>query len=266
MFKKIIAIILMQMVPLAYAADLASWGYDKNNGPAVWARLSPANTQCVVGKRQSPINVEGSATTAKNLLTIKYSPAPLIITDDGVTPLMVGDKKLIVNLGHTIELSFPGTKEHIVYNGEFYDLLQLHFHTPAENSLNGKIYPAEIHIVHQGEHGKVVVIAVFIKEGKANPALSRIINNTPGGKGKSITVPNNGINPISFLPHNRSYYSFDGSLTTPPCVEGIQWIVMKQPITASAEQIKKLSQVIGIENARPLQADNERKILFFNQK
>lgn len=250
----------------AFAANDAGakvkWGYTGNDGPSHWAKLSPHFSLCQKGKEQSPVNILKETAVSKNALKIHYLSAPMVILDDGETNLMIGHEQTIINDGHTIQLNFPKKSLHefITFQGKKYRLIQFHLHVPAENQIAGKSFPFEIHFVHQGENGILAVIAVLASTGKANAYIDKIIKHMPRKPGKEKVIKGERINPLNFLPTEHDYYHFPGSLTTPPCSEGVQWLVMKNTITISADQIKKLKTVIKKENARPLQHLNGRKI------
>lgn len=263
-FKILIANILVFLVfgfCFANKNGKVEWGYHGKGNPTEWAKLSPANTLCLVGRLQSPINIKNAISSRKNLLSIQYQPAPLVIMDDGETRINIGNQTLNANLGKTVQVNFPQVKETMEYNGMTHHLLQFHLHVPSENLIQGKSFPAEIHFVNQGAEGHVAVIAVFIKEGHENPTIQQILKYFPKAAGKTEFIKDISINPANLLPKNRAYYSFQGSLTTPPCSEGLNWIVMKEPIEASAVQLVKLREAVG-ENARPIQPTNGRKIIF----
>lgn len=261
-----IGIIAFMLSINAFAANDAGakvkWGYTGNDGPTHWAKLSPDFALCETGKTQSPINILKEAATSKNALKIHYLPAPMVILDDGETNLLIGHDQTIINDGHTIQLNFPKKSLHefIVFQGKKYRLVQFHLHIPAENQIAGKSFPFEIHFVHQGENGTLAVIAVLANIGKANPYIDEIVKHMPEDAGKEKTIKGERINPFNFLPKKHDYYHFAGSLTTPPCSEGVQWLVMKDTITISTEQIAKLKTVIKEDNARPLQHLHGRKI------
>lgn len=242
-----------------------AWSYSGNTGPSAWATLSPDFALCSNGTSQSPIdiNTHEMLPAEQNPLQINYSTAPLNIVEDGLTTLQIPGKTIQINDGHTIQLDFlaDSSKETIRIGDTEFKLVQLHFHTPAENQINGKIYPAEIHFVHQGPNGRLAVIGVFIKPGNNNPLISRILANLPKTKGTVQEVKDAAINPAELLPQNKLFYSFLGSLTTPPCAENVTWMVMANPIEASASQIQKLRYAIAEDNARPVQPLNNRRII-----
>lgn len=239
------------------------WGYSGDKGPAEWGRLDPAFALCAKGKTQSPINIQKFKTTF-NSLTMNYQSAPMMIIDDGNTELDIGNSHVITNDGHGIQLNFPqgSSKETITFKDKEYHLVQFHVHTPSETILRGRAFPMEIHFVHQGESGEVVVIAVFVKTGASNPVLQKLIANFPQDHGIEHAIKDERINPMDLIPTKHDYYNFMGSLTTPPCTEGLHWIVMANPITATNAQISSFKNAAGTNNARPEQPLNNRPIYF----
>jgi carbonic anhydrase len=240
------------------------WGYKGNIGPERWGQLDPRFALCAAGLAQSPVNITKKVTASPHSLTLAYTPAPLDIINDGPTEVQIGDMKTIIYDGHGIEVNFPSLlsslKETITFDGKTYRLVQFHIHTPSENEWHGQLFPLEIHFVHQGENGQLAVIAVFAKGGKANPELQKIIDNLPQDKAIEHEIAGQSINPIALMPAKKDYYSLMGSLTTPPCSEGVKWIVMTDPITISPAQIIKLKRAVGGANARPVQKLNKRVV------
>jgi carbonic anhydrase len=148
----------------------------------------------------------------------------------------------------------------LVLDSGAYQMKQVHFHSPSENTIHGKIFPLEAHFVHADSKGNLTVLAVMYTEGKANLGLAKLW----GQMSKEVSEPvalKNRVTASELIPENRSYYRYSGSLTTPPCTEGVRWLVMKNPMTASKEQIKALNDVIQHDNNRPLQALNGRIIV-----
>src|SRR5579885_685780 len=238
-----------------------SWGYKGNNGPERWGQLAPAFIQCAKGKAQSPISIVKKVNKIPGSLVINYQSSPVSIKYDGNTSLMIGSTQTIINDGHSMQINFSHgqANENIKLNGVEYRLVQFHLHSPSENELRGQNFPLEIHFVHQGSDGKVAVIGVFVKGGAANPVLENMIKQFPNDKGVEHPVQGS-INPADLLPVKRDYYSFMGSLSTPPCTEGLQWIVMSDTITASQSQILLFRKAMGGSNARPVQPLNKRVI------
>ena len=249
------------------AAAKVKWGYEGKIGPQHWGQLDPAFAICANGQTQSPINISPETITKNTVLNLNYQAAPMLIVDDGITELLIGKTQTIFNDGHTIQLNFAhDADEKITYNGNAYWLVQFHIHTPGENKWQGQSFPMEIHFVHQSEDGLVVVISVFVRNGKENPAFKKIVAHVPKRPGAIMTIKGENINPIDLMPVRQDFYGFTGSLTTPPCTEGVQWLVMAEPITASAVQIAKLKRAINGDNARPVQPLHGRQIFWAIKK
>jgi carbonic anhydrase len=243
------------------AAVKVKWSYVGTTGPSHWGMLSPDFEACDTGRAQSPINIGRKKTRVPFDLKIKYHPAPMIIGEDLETKLMIGKTQTIYNDGHSIQLNFnEKSKEFIRIGGKDYQLVQFHFHSPSETLWHKQDFPLEIHFVHESKDGDVAVVAVFVKGGADNSALTEILGHLPEADHVAYDVPDVSINPADLLPSDQRYYTFDGSLTTPPCTEGLKWIVMPQPITASPAQILRIRQESGGTNARPVQPMNDRAL------
>lgn len=249
-----------------YAAVKLKWSYKGNLGPERWGQIDPSFSLCSRGKSQSPINIIGKTISKKYDLSLNYTSAPLNIVNDGVTTLQIDNHQTIMNDGHSIQVNFSqNANESITYHGNSYKLVQFHIHTPSENQWHGQSFPMEIHFVHQGENGKVLVIGVFATGGKNNSEMQKIIRNLPSDKGKEHLIANEHINPAELFPSIMDYYNFMGSLTTPPCLENVEWIVLSTPISVSPAQIVMLRKAVGGANARPVQSLNGRQISFSAQ-
>lgn len=223
----------------------AHWGYSGTAGPSHWGQLSEAFKTCNSGTRQSPINVTETQAIKANLDALSFSYSPV--------------QPEILNNGHTIQVNYaPGS--HVRVAGKKYELLQFHFHTPSENKLAGKSFPMEMHLVHKSDDGQLAVVAVFIETGKENAVLKSAWEHMPTQAGKRAKLSNLKLSAESLLPKSREFAHFKGSLTTPPCSEGVNWVVLKTPIQVSKQQLAKFEKVIG-ENARPVQPLNDRFIL-----
>lgn len=249
---------------VSYAAEgvttePTNWSYSNAEH---WGTLDPKYKLCESGKEQSPINIKDAVPRSDNSLKFSYTPAPIRIIDDGLTTLNILGHKTIINDGHTIQLNFPlhSPKILLSFAGKKYRLVQFHFHFPSENLVDGKNYPGEIHFVNESKTGNILVIGVFITEGKANPAIQKILENLPAKENVLKVVNGSHLNLSDLMPTNETYYNFKGSLTSPPCTEGFDWIVMTNPIEASKEQIEQLKKAIGPANARPVQPTNNRVI------
>lgn len=238
-----------------------NWGYKGNIGPERWAKLNPDFALCATGTRQSPVNLTGDMTPSKASLSFQYHVAPMWVMDNGATKLQLGQDLTFINDGHGIQLNFHAdAHEYLLYEGEKYELVQLHFHSPSENELEGRRFPLEVHFVHQGSNGKVAVVGVFVRAGEANPTIQKVIDHLPKEEGKEIAIRGERIDPAELLPKDKIFYAFDGSLTTPPCTEGLYWLQMKDSLTATPAQIQQLRWAAGGDNARPIQSLNGRRV------
>jgi carbonic anhydrase len=164
-----------------------------------------------------------------------------------------------VNNGHSIQVNYNAGST-ITVHGKAFELQQFHFHSPSENTIEGQSFPLEAHFVHADQKGNLAVIAVMFTSGTKNAELGKVWEQMPNRAGEKRPLPKS-INADLLLPKSRDYYRFNGSLTTPPCSEGVWWLVMKSSPTVSEEQIKKFTQTMGFPNNRPLQPINARVIL-----
>jgi carbonic anhydrase len=242
------------------------FAYSGDHGPANWSTLSPAYSVCQAGKNQSPVDIVGKQDVDLPMLELKYSTLALNF----------------VNNGHAVQANYAAgstmaddyhedapNKAHVTYApgstvahlGSTYELKQFHFHSPSEHQVDGKNMPAEVHFVHADSNGHLAVIAVFVAEGPAHPTVTQLWQNLPGEEGDSRSL-DRPISASDMLPETRdySYYYYQGSLTTPPCSEGVRWLLMKEPISMSAEQLAALKRAIGFDNNRPVQPLNGRVI------
>lgn len=222
----------------------AHWTYSGTTGPAKWATVDEKFGTCAMGHTQSPIDIRTADVQAAALPAINfdYKPTPLKVIDNG----------------HTVQVNIaPGSS--ITVGDTRYDLLQFHFHKPSEERLNGKAYPLVVHLVHKSEAGKLAVVAVLLDKGARQPLIQAVFDNLPKAKEQETAVPGLGIDLNGLLPENRAYYSFAGSLTTPPCSEGVSWFVLKTPVQVSAEQIARFGRAYAM-NARPVQPLNGRVV------
>lgn len=227
----------------AFAADGSHWGYAGAEGPDQWAKLSPDNYACQSGKNQSPVDLKGSIHAALKPLKMDYKAG--------------GNE--VLNNGHTLQVGFtPGSA--LWLDGERFELKQYHFHAPSENLIAGVSYPLEVHLVHADKDGNLAVVAVMFKEGAENKALAALWPQLPkeAGVKAALAAP---LSAAALLPTKRAYYRFSGSLTTPPCSEGVRWLVMKNPVTVSKAQVAEFAELIHHPNNRPVQALNGRPVL-----
>lgn len=198
------------------AATKVKWGYKGDSGPIQWAELDPSFKLCAQGKLQSPIDIGKRVPSGNQSLAIHYSGAPLTIAEDIITQILIGDTQTVINDGHSVQVNFPDVSipEMITFQNQTYRLVQLHFHSPSENTWRGRAFPMEIHFVHQGDHGQLAVIAVFVKGGEGNDTLQKIIDHLPSVKGQAFTIQGENIDPANLLPNVLDYYAFKGSRTT----------------------------------------------------
>lgn len=218
------------------------WGYTGANAAPYWGTLDPSYEACESGEKQSPINI--SKFLQEDLPNIEpgYTSSPLVVK----------------NSGHTIEVGFqPGGGFSV--GGVQYHLKHAHFHTPSEHYLDGAPYPMELHFVHQADDRTLGVIAAMMKVGEHNPVIEGVWLNTPISTGGEKVIDSVEISAGDLLPASLEYYKYEGSLTTPPCTEGVQWHVLKDPIELSEKQLKAFQALFPV-NARPVQALNDRVI------
>lgn len=236
-------LVALMAAPTASAQDEPEFGYSGKHGPEHWADLNPEWSACGDGQSQSPINIVNATDEEQPELEMNYQ---------------VGSKDF-ANNGRNVQVNYNAGSTLSVAGGRTYELKQFHFHSPSEHQVDGKNLPAEIHLVHADAAGELAVVSLLVNEhGAANPAISRLWNNIPGFRGTTNAMP--GFNVADLLPEDSSHYTYSGSLTTPPCSEGVAWFVMEQPVTMSFEQVATLKRAIGLENNRPVQALNGRTV------
>ena len=217
------------------------WSYDGATGPHAWARLSPEFAKCGNGERQSPIDIRDGMKVELDPIAFEYRPSGFRVIDNG----------------HTIQANVNGWNS-IRVMGRRFRLVQFHFHSPSEEMIDGQQFDMVVHLVHKDGEGRLAVVAVLVEAGARQPALQAVLNNLPLEKGMEVMAGSNlDLNQI--LPDNRKYFTYMGSLTTPPCTEDVLWIVMKQPVQATAEQMNLFARMYPM-NARPIQSARGRTI------
>lgn len=222
----------------APAHNGAHWAY---NDQAAWASVAGA---CASGHEQSPINLS--------------SAAPMAETPD-LTPRYLPMDGAFVNNGHTLQFTPTQANAFLTIGQDAFTFAQFHFHAPAEHTLDRRAYPAELHFVHRNGAGQLAVVGVFIEEGAENAALTALLAAKPAGEGETqATHLQANLNVL--LPSDRTYFSYAGSLTTPPCTEGVRWNVLRTPIQASAAQIAALREALGA-SSRHVQPLGERTVM-----
>jgi carbonic anhydrase len=218
------------------------WGYSGEGAPAHWGDIDPRFTTCKNGVNQSPIDLTGFTESELPAITFNYQ----LTSSD------------ILNNGHAIQANVKEGSS-ITVDGKTFELKQFHFHNPSENNINGKSFPLEAHFVHASKDGELAVVAVMFEEGEENKALNELWAKMPQNVGDKNPIDAKNLDAL--LPKDRDYYRFNGSLTTPPCTEGVRWLVMKKPVTLSAAQIETFKKVMHHHNNRPIQPTNARVIL-----
>jgi carbonic anhydrase len=234
----------VQDLPVAEApaatAHTVHWAYAGDEaGPENWGELDHAYAACSDGLTQSPIDITVPQPEDLANLVIAYRPSPLRVH----------------NNGHTVVANYAAGS-YIEVDGERYFVDSLHYHTPSEHIVDGQPADAELHIVHK-KGDELAVIGILLKEGAENPAYQPLLDNLPGEEGPAV---NTGvtINAADLLPAEQTTYRYSGSLTTPPCTEGVRWLVMTTPVELSADQLAAF-QAVFAGNARPVQPLNERE-------
>ena len=221
--------------PVAGAAP--HWGYEGAMNPAKWGETFPV---CGTGKSQSPLDIRGPFDKATATIKLDYKPGPL----------------KLLNNGHTIQVvAAPGSTMSV--GGVSYELLQYHFHRPSEEHVDGKPSAMVAHFVHKSANGKLAVIGVLLNEGKENALIQSVWSHAPKSEAPESVVPGVEINPSGLMPSGMNFYSYEGSLTTPPCTEGVTFFILKAAVSLSRAQVDGFPFKM---NARPTQPLNGRKI------
>ncbi len=248
MLKQIfLAFVVAGILFVGLASESSSWSYEGETGPDNWGSLKEDYVLCSEGTKQSPIDINSVLVSDVDNIEFNYSSSALNI----------------LNNGHTVQINYD-SGSNITIGEKEYQLLQFHFHAPSEHALDGNLADAEVHFVHAFEtddgQTELAVIGVMIYEGAENSTFEDVIANLPEHAGDESSV-DASVNAEDLLPSNKQVYRYTGSLTTPPCSEGVNWNVMSAPIEMSSEQLDTLGKVLHSNN-RPLQALNEREVRF----
>ncbi|MEY4267749.1 MAG: hypothetical protein RIS90_2284 [Pseudomonadota bacterium] len=231
-------------VPGGHGSGEVHWSYEGDTGPQAWGNLKPEFSLCRLGKRQSPINIDEADTLQGPAEPLQFNYQ----ASDGS----------VVNNGHTIQVDVAGDNT-LTVRGSVYKLLQFHFHTPSEERINYRSFAMVAHLVHRNNEGQLAVVAVLLETGVANELINRVWTHMPLDTGDRVRLPAGLIDLNALLPKDQRYYQFFGSLTTPPCTEGVLWMVLKQPTLVSRDQIRLFTQLFP-NNARPVQPVNARPV------
>lgn len=234
------------MLELAHGASAEQhrhihWSYEGEGAPENWAKIDPNNNVCAIGQRQSPIDIREGIKVDLEPVKFDYHPSTFRIVDNG----------------HTVQVNVGDSR--ITLTGKTYELVQFHFHRPSEEKVNGRRFDMVAHMVHKADDGALAVVAVLLERGQENPFIQTLWNNLPLEKNSPVSPPSLSIDPMALLPAARDYYTYMGSLTTPPCTEGVLWLVMKQPVQVSTDQISIFSRLYP-NNIRPIQPSANRMI------
>ena len=223
----------------------AHWDYKGTAGPAAWGGLKPEFSLCNTGQRQSPIDIRGGLAVDLDPVRFDYQASRFGVIDNG----------------HTVQVNLAAGNA-IEVGGKRFELLQFHFHRPSEERIDGRQFEMSLHLVHKDDQGRLAVVALLFDKGQSHPVLQKVWNNLPLERNEEAAahVP---LEMNELLPADRRYFTFMGSLTTPPCSEGVQWIVMRQPVTLTAEQIDIFARIYPM-NARPVQSASGRRIMQSN--
>jgi carbonic anhydrase len=220
----------------------ADWTYEGIKGPLHWGKLDPAYKACSEGKEQSPIDIRG-AHVNKSLPPIEFH--------------YISGSMTLTNTGHTVQVTAPAGS-YIVVNGTRYDLVQFHFHHPGEEAVKGKLPDMTLHLVHKSADGKIAVVAVRLNEGEPNAVLAALWQHLPKTAGATDKLTET-MSPAGLLPTDRGYWTYEGSLTAPPCTEGVRWFIFEQQVEISRAQLKAFAALYKV-NSRMIQDTHGRKI------
>jgi len=241
--RRITTALCLAAVALGAAWGAApKWSYTGANGPDRWGAIDSDFATCAVGRQQSPLDLTAAA------------PRDLV----NPQPAYVPSAARIVDDGHTVQVDLqPGS--FLTVDGVPYALVQFHFHSPSEHTIDGSSFPVELHLVHRAESGALAVLGILVAGGATNPALAPLLATMPSKVGKDVRLPE-AFDPTPLLPSDLRGYRYPGSLTTPPCTEGVTWIVLATPIQAAGSQIAAFARVLQGNN-RPAQPRGERELV-----
>ena len=238
----LVAVMLFSCAGMLAASEGTHWDYDGQEGPKHWGTLAEKYFMCAEGHNQSPINLVADLPADLPELVFEYNNLGDLVEE---------------NTGHAIQENVkPGNS--VIMLGKKFELKQFHFHSPSEHTVNGKTFPMEVHLVHQNDESEYFVVGLLFKTGNRN----KIIDQLPSFKKSRGEDPrSNQIDYNELVTERKDYFLYNGSLTTPPCTEGVLWIVMKQPIIVSPDQIQHYRDLLGFDNNRPVQPHNSRIVL-----
>lgn len=236
MRKIAISVLFLLLAQVTFASS--NWGYVREAGPANWGKTYPL---CLM-HQQSPINITDTSINANNKLEFHYKPS---------------DFKFVLNPHNLYVIAPESNKDYVEFNGTQYKLLSFHFHVPSEHTIKGKAYPMEMHIVHKSSKGRILEVSVFLQTSADKNMNIREIYVQPIKNGKMTTQTNLA----KLIPAGSKYFTYSGSITTPPCTEGVTWIVMENPIPITEKQIQFFKDNVIPANNRPVQPLNGREVM-----
>ncbi len=238
----VLTALLLAVGGLLLADEDNHWSYTGETGPENWSKLSPEYAACGNGLNQSPIDISETVAAELEALQFNYESSSTVI----------------VNNGHTLQINVgPGSRMRA--GGEDFQLVQLHFHSPSEHQIKGELFPLEGHFVHQNKSGALAVVGVLFRSGERNFDLARFGEAAPKELNKPIPIEVD-FSDLELYHDHEFYYRYNGSLTTPPCTEGVRWYVLKEPGHIAPEQAAQFVKLIG-EDARGPQPVNARIVL-----
>lgn len=224
-------------------AKRQKWSYDGDTGPEFWGDIKDASA-CKIGQKQSPIDIKKVTASTSAAPVINYAQEASIRVNDN---------------GHTIVYTPTTANNSIMLDGERFELKQFHYHTPSEHQFAGQNYPAEIHFVHANNAGNLAVIAVMLKQGAANDVVRLLLNGTQLSAENQVDFTANGVDLSALIPAMPTFYHYEGSLTTPPCSEQVQWFVTKEPLALANDQLAIMTDLYEGNN-RPVQQQGKRVV------
>ena len=245
--RRLLALALLGLSPALLVAQehphaAPHWSYAGDTGPGHWGDLESDYSACKTGKHQSPIDIRKPERAGLPTLDFEYHDVPL----------------MIVNNGHTIQVN-SAAGSFVRIEGHRYQLIQFHFHHPSEEKVDGRAYDMVAHLVHKDAEGHLAVVAVLLTKGQANPLVQTLWDHLPRQVAHVDTVAGLQVNAADLLPKHLGYFEFEGSLTTPPCTEGVRWMVLREPEAISPSEIATFGKLYH-DNARPTQPSNGRAI------
>jgi carbonic anhydrase len=222
-----------------------AWSYEGAKGPEHWGDLDPDYTACKSGREQSPIDIRNAKKADLPAIRFEYKNGPLKIINNGYTAVRVNYA--------------AGNGNFLLVGEQRYEMTQFHFHHPSEESIHGKPYDMVAHLMHESSDGKIAGVAVLLQAGSANSTVHQLWEHMPQAPGKEEVIAGGEVDPTGLLPRDTSYYMYMGSLTAPPCTEGVTWFVLKTPVDISIQEIRTFAALYP-HDVRPTQPLNRRVV------